>query len=88
MTDFLEGFLDDYFAECDEHLTTIRRGLLALEGSVGRQRPDPVVTEELFRAFHSIKGIAGMVEHRESEQLSHEMESYLRAIREGDARLW
>ena len=87
MTDFLEGFLDDYFAECDEHLTTIRRGLLALEGSVGRQRPDPVVTEELFRAFHSIKGIAGMVEHRESEQLSHEMESYLRAIREGDARL-
>ena len=87
MTEFLEGFLDDYFAECEEHLTTIRRGLLALEGSVGRPRPDPAVTEELFRAFHSIKGIAGMVEHRESEQLAHEMESYLRAIREGEARL-
>ena len=87
MSEFLDGFLDDYFAECEEHLTTVRRGLLALEGSVGRRRPDMAVTEELFRTFHSIKGIAGMVEHRESEELAHEMETYLRAIREGDARL-
>ena len=87
MSEFLDGFLDDYFAECEEHLTTVRRGLLALEGSVGRRRPDTAVTEELFRTFHSIKGIAGMVEHRESEELAHEMETYLRAIREGDARL-
>jgi two-component system chemotaxis sensor kinase CheA len=86
MSDF-RSFLDDYFAECEEHLTTVRRGLLALEGSVGRHRPDPGVTEELFRTFHSLKGIAGMVEHRETEQLAHEMETYLRAIREGDARL-
>jgi two-component system chemotaxis sensor kinase CheA len=87
VTDFVDAFLDDYFAECDEHLTAIRRGLIALEGSVGRPRPDPAVTEELFRSFHSLKGIAGMVEHRECELLAHEMESYLRAIREGDARL-
>jgi two-component system chemotaxis sensor kinase CheA len=87
VSDFLESFLDDYFAECDEHLATVRRSLLALEGSVGKPRPDAAVTEELFRAFHSIKGIAGMVEHRESEQIAHEMETYLRAVREGDARL-
>ena len=67
MTDFLDNFLDDYFAECEEHLTIVRRGLLALEGSVGHDRPDPVVTEELFRSFHSLKGISGMVEHRESD---------------------
>ena len=36
MTDFLDTFLDDYFAECDEHLITVRRTLLALESSVGR----------------------------------------------------
>jgi two-component system chemotaxis sensor kinase CheA len=87
MSTFLDGFLDDYFAECEEHLTTVRRGLLALEGSVGRPRPDAAVTEELFRTFHTIKGISGMVEDRESEQLAHEMETYLRAIREGEARL-
>ena len=87
MTDFLDTFLDDYFAECDEHLTTVRRTLLALDSSIGRSRPDPTVTEELFRAFHSLKGIAGMIEHREIEMLAHEMESYLRAVREGDVRL-
>ena len=87
MTEFFEGFLDDYFAECEEHLATVRRGLLALEGSIGQDRPDPTVTEELFRSFHSLKGISGMVEHRETELLAHEMESYLRAIREGEAIL-
>jgi two-component system chemotaxis sensor kinase CheA len=87
VTEFLDTFLDDYFAECDEHLTAVRRTLLALESSVGQPRPDPAVTEELFRAFHSLKGIAGMVEHREIELLAHEMETYLRAVREGDVRL-
>ena len=87
MTEFFDSFLDDYFAECDEHLTTVRRTLLALESSVGQPRPAPTVTEELFRAFHSLKGIAGMVEHREIEMLAHEMESYLRAVREGEVRL-
>ena len=87
MTDFLDSFLDDYFAECEEHLTTVRRGLLALESSVGQPRPDAAVTEELFRAFHSVKGIAGMVEHREVELLAHHMEAYLRAVREAEVRL-
>jgi two-component system chemotaxis sensor kinase CheA len=41
----------------------------------------------LFRSFHSLKGIAGMVDHRETEALAHELESYLRALREGDAIL-
>lgn len=87
MSDFLERFLDDYFAECEEHLVAIRRNLLLLEDSVGLPRPDPAVSEELFRSFHSLKGIAGMVEHRETELLAHEMESYLRSVREGDAVL-
>lgn len=87
MTEFLDRFLADYFAESEEHLMTVRRALLSLEDSVGRERPAAAVTEELFRTFHSIKGIAAMVEHRETEQLAHEMESYLRAVRDGDARL-
>src|SRR5688500_599927 len=85
--EFLDRFLDDYYAEVDEHLAAIRRALLSLEGSVGETRPDASVTEELFRSFHSIKGISAMVEHREAELLAHEMESYLRALREGQARL-
>ena len=85
--EFLDRFLKEYYAECEEHLVLIRRALLSLEDSVGQARPDAAVTEELFRSFHSIKGISAMVEHRESEMLAHEMESYLRAVREGHVRL-
>ena len=84
---FLDRFLNDYYAETEEHLGTVRRALLILERSVGHPRPDPTVTEEVFRSFHSIKGIAAMVEHREAELLAHEMESYLRALRDGQVRL-
>jgi two-component system chemotaxis sensor kinase CheA len=87
VTTFGDGFLADYFAECDEHLSTIRHALLALEESVGQPRPDPRVSEELFRAYHSLKGLAGMVEDRHTESLAHEMESYLRALRSGDVVL-
>ena len=34
MTQDFPDFLDDYFAECDEHLAGVRGLLLALEGSV------------------------------------------------------
>src|SRR5688572_27924526 len=85
--EFLDRFLNDYYAESEQHLATIRRALLTLEGGVGQARPDPAVTEELFRSFHSIKGIAAMVEHREAEALAHEMESYLRTIRDGQVRV-
>ena len=87
MSDQLDSFLDDYFAEAEEHLAVIRRALLVLEQSIGQPRPDAANLEELFRSFHSLKGIAGMVDHRETEALAHELESYLRAIREGDAVL-
>ena len=87
-TPFGADFMDDYFAECDEHLATIRRLLLDLEASVGADRAAaPQVIEELFRSFHSIKGISGMVELREAEMLAHHMESYLRVLRGRDTRL-
>lgn len=85
--EFLDRFLSEYYAESEEHLAAIRQALLTLEDSVGRPRPDGAVTEELFRSFHSIKGISAMVEHREAELLAHEMESYLRALRESQVRL-
>ena len=54
-------FLDDYFAECEEHLAEIRRCLLNTEQFVGQSRFDSAQLDELFRAFHTIKGISGMV---------------------------
>ena len=82
---FLAAFMGDYFVECEEHLATIRRLLLTLDAA--GETASPAVLEELFRSFHSIKGISGMVELREAEMLSHHMESYLRALRLREARL-
>jgi two-component system chemotaxis sensor kinase CheA len=80
-------FLDDYFAECEEHLAVIRRGLLDVEQYVGRSRFDTTQLDELFRSFHTIKGISGMVGLSAAEELAHEMEGYLRVLRQGNVVL-
>jgi two-component system chemotaxis sensor kinase CheA len=80
--DFLAGFIDDYFAECEEHLSTVRR-LLADATPAGLP---PRTIEELFRAFHSIKGLSAMVEVRDAELLAHHMESFLRLLRERETQ--
>lgn len=36
--EFAAQFLDEYYAECDEHLTLVRRNLLALEESLANQK--------------------------------------------------
>lgn len=81
--DFLTGFMDDYFAECDEHLTSVRRVLAEAQPALAQGLPGPAL-EELFRSFHSIKGLSGMVELRDAELLAHHMESYLRLLRSRD----
>jgi two-component system chemotaxis sensor kinase CheA len=84
---FGEQFLDDYFAECDEHIASVRRHLLALDQQVGEGRIDSALLDELFRSFHTIKGISGMVGFRDEEQLAHRIEDTLRAVRQGDLTL-
>jgi two-component system chemotaxis sensor kinase CheA len=86
-SDFFAQFLDDYYAECDEHLTLVRRHLLALETQVEQPRVDQALLDELFRSFHTLKGISGMVGLSAAEQLAHQMESYLRALRQGEVTL-
>lgn len=82
MDNFFANFLDDYFAECDEHIINIRDKLLAIEAQINQPKIDHSLLDKLFVSFHSIKGLSGMVGLKEAEQLSHEMESYLRLLRE------
>lgn len=85
--EFYDQFLDDYYAECDEHLVSIRRALVTLEDAVGTNAFDRALLDNLFRSFHTVKGISGMVGLAAAEQLAHELESYLRELREGTAGL-
>jgi len=81
--EFFDQFLDDYYAECDEHLFSIRRSLVALEEEVDSRTVDRTVLDNLFRSFHTLKGISGMVGLGAAEQIAHQLESYLRELREG-----
>ncbi len=85
--EFFNQFLDDYFAECEEHLTVVRRGLLNIEGFVDRPITNIAQLDELFRSFHTMKGISGMVGLAPAEQLAHQMEDYLRVLRQGEINL-
>ncbi len=82
--EFFAGFLDDYFAECEEHLTATRSALLQLESAANQPAAQRRIVDDLFRYFHSLKGISAMVELRPAERLAHELEHYLRAVRAGE----
>ena len=79
---FFDDFLDDFFAESDEHLTIVRRDLISLEADSGADGINASLLEELFRRFHTLKGLCGMVGLKAAEVLAHQMESYLRALRQ------
>ena len=81
-SDFAAEFIDDYFAECEEHLIAIRHALLTAESTLPTGRVDGAAVEDLFRSMHSIKGLSGMVELRDAERLAHELEDRLRDLRE------
>src|SRR5215510_7465616 len=83
---FFAGFMDDYFAEAEEHIVALRRSLLTIEAAIGGALPAAAL-EELFRSCHSLKGISAMVELRDAEAVAHHMESALKAIRSGQVTL-
>lgn len=80
-------FLADYFIECEEHLATARGSVLALEPQLESSVIDRGLVDELFRAFHSLKGLSAMVGFHEAEQLAHQLETFLAAVRKSEVRL-
>ena len=81
---FFEQFLEDYFAESDDHLRSVRRNLIALEDSPALDGAlEKPVLNELFRSFHTLKGISAMANVTAAETLAHSMENYLRRLRDG-----
>jgi two-component system chemotaxis sensor kinase CheA len=72
--------MEEFYAECDDYLVEIRRGLLKLDEQVGQISLDGESLEKIFRSFHSLKGICGMAGLQEAEQLAHRAEDYLRAL--------
>ena len=84
--EFFEQFIEDYHAECDEHLATARRALLALEANAPAP-PSSVLLRELFRSLHTLKGLSGMVGDACAERVAHALEDSLRSADRADVPL-
>jgi len=81
--EFFAKFIDDYYADCDEHLRSARRALIELDRITGQGKPDRKLLDELFRNFHTIKGLSGMVSLVPAEKVAHQLEALLGALRDG-----
>jgi len=77
---FFDQFIEDYFAECDEHLAAARRVLLALESAPAGAATGPQI-HELLRSLHTLKGLSGMVGDTCAERMAHALEDAVRGSR-------
>jgi len=78
-SEHLRGFIE----ESREHMEAIESGLLDVE----RDPADTAKINELFRPFHTIKGIAGFLNLRDINQLTHEIETILDLGRKNELRI-
>lgn len=75
VSQYLEIFID----ETKEHLQSLNQQLLVLE-----TEPENVETiNEIFRAAHSLKGMAGTMGYKRMQRLTHDMENVFSEIRNG-----
>ena len=77
------GLLSQFREEVDTHLLRLSQGVVVLE-----QNPrDTQVLKDVFRAAHTIKGAAKMMGFADISRITHEMESVLAGMRDGDLLL-
>ncbi|MBQ2472868.1 MAG: chemotaxis protein CheA [Lachnospira sp.] len=76
VSQYLEIFID----ESSEHLQSISDGVMVLE-----KEPDNQDTiNEIFRAAHSLKGMAGTMGYKRMQNLTHDMENVFSEVRNGN----
>jgi Chemotaxis protein histidine kinase and related kinases len=76
VSQYLEIFID----ETKEHLQSLNEHLLILE----REPDNENTINEIFRAAHSLKGMAGTMGYKRMQRLTHDMENVFSEIRSGN----
>jgi two-component system chemotaxis sensor kinase CheA len=74
---------EEFFSEAQEIVDGLGKFLLDLEGAIAESRVDPDVINEMFRAVHTLKGIAGLFGATRMSGMSHELENMLDDVRMG-----
>ncbi len=79
VSQYLEIFID----ETKEHLQSLNTQILELE-----QNPENENTiNEIFRAAHSLKGMAGTMGYKRMQTLTHDMENVFSEVRNGNIKV-
>ena len=79
VSQYLEVFID----ETKEHLQNLNTQILDLE-----QTPDDMGTvNEIFRAAHSLKGMAGTMGYKRMQNLTHDMENVFSKVRDNQLKV-
>ncbi|MCD7726653.1 MAG: chemotaxis protein CheA [Clostridiales bacterium] len=79
VSQYLEIFLD----ETNEHLQSLNTQILSLE----RDPENMDTINEIFRAAHSLKGMAGTMGYKRMQNLTHDMENVFSEVRNGNIKV-
>lgn len=76
-------FWNDFIVEAFEHIDDIENNAMSLE-----QHPDDMdIIHTMFRAFHTIKGLSGFVEHTIIQEVAHKTETMMDYCRKGELKV-
>lgn len=75
VSQYLEIFID----ETKEHLESLNSQVLVLE----KEPTNSETVNEIFRAAHSLKGMAGTMGYKRMQRLTHDMENVFSEVRSG-----
>ena len=79
VSQYLEIFID----ESNEHLQTLSDQLMILE----KEPENSDTINEIFRAAHSLKGMAGTMGYKRMQNLTHDMENVFSEVRNGNVKV-
>ena len=79
VSQYLEIFID----ESNEHLQSLSDQLLILE----KEPENSDTINEIFRAAHSLKGMAGTMGYKRMQNLTHDMENVFSEVRNGNIKV-
>jgi len=73
----------DFISEAEEILEELTGDIQSLETSIRRNNVRPDLINKIFRQFHSLKGISGMLGFEKISGFTHELENMLDNLRLG-----
>lgn len=83
----LSEFLSAFVTEADEHLGAAGKALLLADADLKSGKASPRAVRDLFRALHTLKGLAGMIGVDAIVAIAHRMEHCLRLADRAGGRI-